>query len=175
MLKTVLSMIVPIVAGAFFFGQNVIAFLGRVEPSGAGARVARPAAAPDTRGCRRGEELILAADRQGHFQVSVEIGGRFAPMMVDTGATRVILPHEEAVRMGLPLDQAAKASVSTANGVVSALVTRADRMRFGPICLNNVDVLVMPPGRLAVGLLGMSAIGSLARFELSRTRLVMAH
>jgi aspartyl protease family protein len=179
MLKAVLSLAVPIIAFAAYFGGSAATISSKAtaeRPAVPAARAASAATpAPDSRACRRGEELIVAADAQGHFQVSVEIGRGFTPMMVDTGATRVILPHEEAVRLGLPLENVGSAQVSTANGTVLAKVTRADRFRVGPICLTNVDVLVMPPGRLAVGLLGMSVIGNLARFEMSRTRLVMAY
>lgn len=178
MLKAVLSLAVPIIAFAAYFGGSAATISSKAtteRPAGPPVRAAAAMPAPDSRACRRGEELVIAADAQGHFQVSAEIGRGFTPMMVDTGATRVILPHEEAVRLGLPLENVGSAQVSTANGTVLARVTRADRFRVGPICLTNVDVLVMPPGRLAVGLLGMSVIGALARFEMSRTRLVMAY
>lgn len=183
MLKAVLSIALPIIAAAAFFGRNAATISSNVAPDRPAATSeahpatsgARRPTAFEARSCRRGEELVVTADRSGHFQVSMEIGGREVPMMVDTGATRVVLPHQEAVRLGLRLDDGQKALVSTANGVASAVVTRADRLRFGPICLTNVEVLVMPPGRLAIGLLGMNAIGQLARFEMSRTRLVMAH
>lgn len=173
MLKAVLATVVPLVASAAFFGRDLAALVDRRAPPepAAQARSATPPAA----GCRRGEEMTLHADRSGHFVATFELDGRHVPMMIDTGATRVILPHEEAQRLGLALTGARQVPVSTANGMIQASLATVNRLKLGPICLDRVDVLVMPAGRLPVGLVGMSVIGQLARFEVSRTRLVMTH
>jgi len=178
MLKGVVLTCAGVAIGAAVFAKYVTALFDRAgtRPQAAAATTSRTPPAPAAgQGCQRGEAFTLHADRDGHFQVQAEIDGRLVPMVVDTGATRIVLPAEEARRVGLDLGGARRVPVQTANGVIEAELVRANRFKLGPICLSAVDVLVMPPGRLTTGLLGMNVIGSLARFDMSRTRLILAH
>lgn len=125
-------------------------------------------------GCYSDQTVTLQADRAGHFTTDVEINGRRIPMLVDTGASIVTIPHENAIRLGLDLVNGRKAIAHTANGPVQNIVTRVAQLRVGSICLFDVVVAVTPPGALATGLLGMNVISKMRRFELSETRLVMA-
>lgn len=176
MLKAVLALALPIVVAAAIYGKDIANLYPRPDAARAAApsNTRQPPVAATGQGCVRGEALTVHADRDGHFQIAVEVDGRYVPMMIDTGATRVVLPQEEAARLGLQLGGARKVPVATANGTVEATLVRVNRMKIGPICMASVEVLVMPPGRLHVGLIGMSVIGQLNRFEMSRTRLVLA-
>jgi aspartyl protease family protein len=176
MLKTVLALALLVVVAAAIFGKDIANLSLRSDAARAAApsHARQPPVAATGQGCARGEALTLHADRDGHFRTAVELEGRHVPMIIDTGATRVVLPHEEAMRLGVQLGGARKVPVATANGTVDATLVRVARLKIGPICMASVEVLVMPPGRLHVGLIGMSVIGQLTRFEMSRTRLVLA-
>lgn len=130
--------------------------------------------AADAPGCYPGQPMTLAADRGGHFFTDVEINGRTLNMVVDTGATTVTIPNEEALRLGLNLASGRKSISNTANGPVETITTRAASLRVGPICLFDIDVAVLPPRALKQGLLGMNVIGKMKRFELSDSRLTIA-
>lgn len=186
MLKSILGVVVPLAIGAAVFAGNIahqVEKTPHARPEASAARPAvstvnhRPPARDDTsrRGCARGEEMRVHADRMGHFNVQAELDGRTIEMLVDTGATRVIIPGEEARRIGLLPDPSRRTRVSTANGTVMAEVAVARRLRLGPVCLDNVDVIVMPPGALPTALLGMNVISRLSRFEMAGTRLTLAH
>lgn len=125
-------------------------------------------------GCYSDQTVTLQADRSGHFTTDVEINGRIIPMLVDTGASIVAIPHEVAIRVGLDLVNGKKGVSHTANGKAQITYARATQLRVGSICLYDVDVAVFPPGALDTGLLGMNVIRKMKRFELSETYLVMA-
>lgn len=132
------------------------------------------ASTADPRTCAKGEPVTLYSGSNGHFATSVELEGRHIRMMIDTGASMVALPYEEAERIGLDLAHGRRLQIKTANGVATGVLTTARSLRLGPICLTNIDVAVSAPGALAEGLLGMNVIRQLSRFEMSQTRLVMA-
>ena len=124
-------------------------------------------------GCRSGQPYVLQADNRGHFETLVEINGLQAPMLIDTGASIVTLPYEQAIRLGLNLNTGRQSRSQTANGSATGIITRAPTMRIGTICLYDVEVHVAGPGALHIGLLGMNVIRQLRRFELSQNRLVL--
>lgn len=184
MLKAVVGIVVPVAVAAAVYARDIAEFVlpPPAKPTSAAAPASPMSAAArsttsqgyERRGCARGEEVRLHADRAGHFVAQVELDGRNVEMLVDTGATRVILPAEEARRVGLIPDPSRRTRVSTANGSVDASLAVANRLRLGPICLDRVDVIVMPPGALPTALLGMNVISRLSRFEMAGTRLTLA-
>ena len=99
--------------------------------------------------------VTLQADSRGHFVTPVQINGLSVSMVVDTGATLVMLSADEARRMGIDYKSGMRVTVATANGRVPAYQVRLNAVRVGDIELNQVDALVQENG-LGVGLLGMS-------------------
>ncbi len=97
----------------------------------------------------------LQADSRGHFVTQVRINGLSTPMLVDTGATLVMLSADDARRLGIDYKSGPRTSVSTANGRVSAYQVRLNTVQVGEIELSQVDALV-PEANLGFGLLGMS-------------------
>jgi aspartyl protease family protein len=102
------------------------------------------------------ESTTLMADLQGHFTADGEINGRSVRMVVDTGATLVSLPANEARRLGIDYQKGQKAMMSTANGNAPAYVVKLDTLRVGGVTVNGVDAVVMEGNGLIVPLLGMS-------------------
>jgi len=102
------------------------------------------------------ESTTLMADLQGHFTADGEINGRSVRMVVDTGATLVSLPANEARRLGIDYQKGQKALMSTANGNAPAYVVKLDTVRVGGVTVNGVDAVVMEGNGLIVPLLGMS-------------------
>jgi aspartyl protease family protein len=99
--------------------------------------------------------VTLKADHLGHFFAQGAINGAATKFMVDTGASLIAIPGEDARRMGLSFVNAPQAAVRTAGGVVPAYRIKLDTVRVGGITLNNVDALVVDKG-LDMVLLGMS-------------------
>ena len=112
-----------------------------------------------------GARLVLTADSGGHFMVQGQINGKSATMVVDTGATGVVIAEAEAQRMGLKYSNGLPMKVSTANGVVPAWYIKLNTLRIGDISSYDVDGVVTS-GSMPYVLLGNSF---LSRFQMTRT------
>lgn len=118
--------------------------------------------------------VTLQAGRGGHFAAEARINNRWIDVMVDTGATTVAIPYEEAVRLGIrPANSDYTVPTHTANGVRYSAPVTLREVRVGDITVRDVDGLVSPKGALSVTLLGMSFLGRLRQVEMRDGRLVM--
>lgn len=102
----------------------------------------------------------------GHFVVRSEINGAAATMLVDTGASTVVLTPGDARSAGIDVQRLTYAvPVRTANGLAYAASVRLRRVAIGGIAIDNVDALVSAPGALSQSLLGMSFLTRLRSYE----------
>jgi len=112
--------------------------------------------------------------RSGHYFTEASIEGRSVDVLVDTGASKIVLTHEDARRVGLsPARLDYSIVVSTANGEARAARVVLERVAIGSVMLRDVDALVARQGALSVTLLGMSFLGRLASFGVENDRLVL--
>jgi aspartyl protease family protein len=122
----------------------------------------------------RTNDFSIPADRTGHFVVTASLNGRQIRMLLDTGATLVVLSYEDASAAGLrPRQQDFNRKSNTANGTVETALTRVSEIQVGNIVLRDVDAAVLPPGRAAISLLGMSFLRRLRGFEMVEGKLVL--
>src|SRR5947209_18295140 len=61
-------------------------------------------------------EKSLAADPRGQYSVDALVGGQSVRMLVDTGASMVVISAALAARLGLSFETAKKMRTHTANG-----------------------------------------------------------
>ena len=126
------------------------------------------------RAATRGRVVEIARGRAGEFQVSAEVNGARLPMVLDTGATSVVLTLEAAKAAGLPLEVLAyTVNVDTANGRTRAAAVTLDRLAVGSITERSVPALIVPAGQLRSNLLGMSFLNRLESWEVRGDRLMM--
>ncbi len=110
----------------------------------------------------------------GEFAVDASINGAGVPMLVDTGASSVVLTHADAQAAGLPVDFLSyDVPVDTANGRARAAAVVLDNIIVGGIVERRVPALVSPPGALRSSLLGMSFLSRLDSFVFRSDQLVM--
>ncbi|MDI4662830.1 TIGR02281 family clan AA aspartic protease [Xanthobacter autotrophicus] len=110
----------------------------------------------------------------GDFAVRAAVNGTSLNMLVDTGASSVVLTHEAAQAAGLPVDFLKyDVPVDTAGGRTRAAAVVLDNIHIGGIVERRVPALVSPPGMLRTSLLGMSFLSRLQGFEFRGDRLVM--
>lgn len=112
-----------------------------------------------------------AAD--GHFWANAVVNSKAVRLLVDTGATVVVLTPADAQRLGfdvktLPFDH----KVSTANGETTAALVNLAKVGVGQSEVRNVDALIVRDG-LETSLLGMSYLGRLSRFEATPSSLIL--
>lgn len=107
----------------------------------------------------------------GDFAVRAKINGISAPMVVDTGATSVVLTHETARAIGLPLEMLTyNIDVETVSGRTRAARVTLDQLGIGGLVERAVPALVVPAGQMKANLLGMSFLDRLESWEVRADR-----
>jgi len=110
----------------------------------------------------------------GEFALRARVNGVPAPMVVDTGATWVVLTYETAKAAGLPLEMLDyDVDLETANGPTRAARLTLDRLAVGGLVERSVPALVVPRGSMKTNLLGMSFLDRLQSWEVSSDRLLL--
>ncbi len=110
----------------------------------------------------------------GEFAIHARINGVAAPMVVDTGATSVVLTYETAKAIGLPLEVLEyDVDVETAAGRTKAARLTLDRLAIGRLVERAVPALVVPRGQMKSNLLGMSFLDRLESWEVRADRLML--
>src|SRR5258708_23538133 len=95
-------------------------------------------------------------------------------MVIDTGATSVVLTYETAKAAGLPLELLDyDVDVETAGGHTRAARLTLDRLAIGRLVERSVPALIVPHGQMKTNLLGMSFLDRLESFEGRSDRLVL--
>jgi aspartyl protease family protein len=121
---------------------------------------------------RDGQEVIIQKALGGHFQADVAVDGKTIPMLVDTGASSVVLSFDDAKTIGIDTDGLAYTiPVMTANGRAMAAPVRLDEIAIGPISRRNVRAMVAEDGRLDESLLGMSFLSTLSSLNMQTDEL----
>ena len=107
------------------------------------------------------QEIVLQRSRNGHYVFDGEINRHKVTFLVDTGATMTAIPARLQQPLGLRAGPAT--SVSTANGVTTAYLTRLEQMALGDIELHDVNASIVQGMDVDEVLLGMNV---LKHFEL---------
>lgn len=113
-------------------------------------------------------EVRIRKRLDGHFTANVKVNGGAVSMIVDTGASTIVLRPADARKAGIDPDTLTyRVPVLTANGRAMAARVRLDSVAIGPLDRKNVDALVAQPGALTQSLLGMSFLSRLRSYEFS--------
>jgi aspartyl protease family protein len=112
--------------------------------------------------------------QSGEFGLQARINGVNAPMVIDTGATSVVLTYETAKAAGLPLELLEyDVDVETAGGHTKAARLTLDRLAIGRLVERSVPALVVQRGQMKTNLLGMSFLDRLESWEVRADRLML--
>jgi len=111
------------------------------------------------------QSATLAADTRGHFFAEASVNDVPMRLVVDTGASVVVLSGADASRLGVDWRQGPRRMMQTANGTTAGYLVKLDKVKVGGIELTNVEGMVLEQGLGAVGLLGMSFLN---RVEMQR-------
>jgi aspartyl protease family protein len=113
-----------------------------------------------------GRSVQVVRGSGGDFAVATHINGAKIPMVLDTGATSVVLTQEAAKAAGLPIEVLNyTVSVDTANGRTRAAPVTLDKLAVGGLTERAVPALVAQHGQLKTNLLGMSFLNRLESWE----------
>ena len=116
-------------------------------------------------------QVLKAAD--GHYWADALIDGKAVRVMVDTGASVVVLTPDDAVRLGLRLKTGDfSATVITASGPVRAAPVGLRTVAVAGARVEDVEALVVERG-LPHSLLGMSYLGRLSSFSATPSEITL--
>ncbi|MCQ4311274.1 TIGR02281 family clan AA aspartic protease [Pseudomonas stutzeri] len=118
-------------------------------------------------------EVRLEGNVQGHFVADGLINGEPVTFLLDTGATDVAIPAEQAER--LDLARGAPVMLQTANGQTTGYRTVLDSLALGDIVLRDVRAIVAPGFGGEQILLGMSALKQLEFTQRAGTLVLRQH
>jgi len=121
-----------------------------------------------------GRTVALARAQSSDFQITTDVNGHSIPMILDTGASSVVLTNEAAKAVGLPVEVIKyTVNIATANGHTKAAEVTLDRVAVGSIVERSVPALIAQPGQLKTSLLGMSFLNRLQSWEVRGDKLVL--
>lgn len=104
----------------------------------------------------------------GQFVARTRANDATIRMIVDTGASLVVLTPEDARQAGIdPGNLTYSVPMQTANGITTGARVKLRSLAVGPVSLNDVSALVARPGTLRESLLGMSFLSRLRSYEFS--------
>lgn len=110
----------------------------------------------------------------GHFLVDTLTSRTPITMLVDTGASNVVLSAADAASIGITQESLNFViPVNTAKGRAMAARVIIDEISIGPIRLRAVEALVAKEGHLQESLLGMSFLSRLRSYEVSGDFLIL--
>ena len=119
-----------------------------------------------------GQNAEIVRGRGGEFALTVHINGARIPMVLDTGASSVVLTQAAAKAAGLPIEVLNyTVNIETANGRTSAAPVTLDRLTVGALTERGVPALVAQQGQLKSNLLGMTFLNRLESWQVRGDRL----
>lgn len=110
----------------------------------------------------------IRKQHDGQFLARAEVNSVSMNMIVDTGASIVVLTPDDAKRAGIDIASLSySVPMQTANGVTMGARIRLNSLSVGSIRMERVEAMVGKPGALHESLLGMSFLSRLRSYEFS--------
>ena len=112
-------------------------------------------------------EISFRAGPGGHYSVEAMVDGVPVELMVDTGASEVVLTLEDARRLGFDPDRMTfSRTYQTANGIVHGAPVVLQKLAIGPIVVENVRASVNS-APMEGSLLGMTFLSRIGGYSVS--------
>lgn len=120
-----------------------------------------------------GGETRVPLAPDGHYWVRATINGQRANFLIDTGATVSAVSPAVAEAAGLePRRGGIPVQIKTANGSVAAQIASAERIAFGNIAAEGIDV-VIAPGLGETNIIGMNLLSRLEGWRVERGTMIL--
>lgn len=120
-----------------------------------------------------GGETRIPLAPDGHYWVRATINGQRANFLIDTGATVSAVSPTIAEAAGLQARRGGiPVQIKTANGSVVAQIASADRIAFGNIAAQGIDV-VIAPGLGETNIIGMNLLSRLDGWRVEKGTMIL--
>ncbi|MEH6727507.1 MAG: TIGR02281 family clan AA aspartic protease [Hyphomicrobiales bacterium] len=121
-----------------------------------------------------GDSITVSRGRNGHFSLRAKIADTPIDMLVDTGASTVVLTYEDAEKVGIDVASLSfQTPVETANGMTFFARVVLDSLKVGNIEQDSVRAAIAQQGNLQQSLLGNSFLDRLSSYEFTGSQLVL--
>lgn len=118
-------------------------------------------------------QITVPRQQDGHFYLTLEMNGVPLEVLVDTGASDLVLSLQDAQEIGLETETLAFwGRANTANGTVRTAPVRIDEIRLGSAVDRNVAAVVNE-GAMEQTLLGMGYLQRYSSLEIRGDTLVL--
>jgi len=116
--------------------------------------------------------ILIPRAPDGHYYVTLEIGGQPITFLADTGATSVVLSRADARALGIDTESLNYlGTAQTANGTVRTARVQLTDVQLGPITDDRLTAFVND-GEMNGSLLGMDYLGRF-RIEIGNDRMTL--
>lgn len=166
------DMLVSILLWLGLFLIVIIGYMFREDIGNFAGRVAGELAPGNATISSEGDIALFHRSMGGSFRLNAKVENVNLSMIFDTGASVVVLSHDDAIRVGIDLDGLTyNVRVQTANGVTNAASVILDSIEVGGIKRNNIKAFVVKDDLLKTSLLGMSFLETLTGYSVMNDRL----
>ncbi|WP_374963102.1 TIGR02281 family clan AA aspartic protease [Spongiibacter tropicus] len=121
------------------------------------------------------QEVVLQRNSKREYRTRLEVNGRSAEAVVDTGATSVAMSSLHARQLGIRYDDAPVVSVATASGMSRGFAVTLPKLAVGSIERHHVAAVVVEGDYPHVILLGMSFLEHVDMQEKGNILTLTAH
>lgn len=119
-------------------------------------------------------QIVISAQRDGHFLLEAEIEGRTTRMLIDTGASIVTLRESDARKAGInPQKRDYRIPFQTANGEVLGAPAVLPELRIKDITIRDLNIVVLPDDKLSMSLFGVNGLNRFEERKTTRDRLIL--
>lgn len=119
-------------------------------------------------------EATLNRAWDGHFRTIARIDDADIGVLVDTGASLILLRYDDAIRAGVdPNTLEFNIPLTTASGRSHIAAFQFSQVRIGGVVAHNVSGGVAQPGALHTSLLGMSFIEQLTEAVIRKDAMIL--
>jgi aspartyl protease family protein len=168
------EMLANLVLWAGVFMVAIVGYTYRAELFQIGDRVVselRPGAAVVD--IDRGS-AIFKRSLNGSFRVNASVNGAQIRLILDTGASAVVLAQADAIQAGIDISKLRfTVPVQTANGTGRAALVILDSISVGDISRKNIRAYVSEEHALETSLLGMTYLDTLSGFSIKDDALIL--
>jgi len=150
----------------------VFIFLGAVVVAGMWGDISNTVM-PRQSVAQSGASVTLPRAQDGHYYLTLELNGVPTRLVVDTGASEIVLTQADAERAGVDMSRLIfSGRAFTANGMVETAPVTLQSVSLGGITETNIRATVNR-GEMTESLLGMSYLSRFSRLEISDGKMVL--
>ncbi len=166
------EMLSAILLWAGIFAIAIVAYVFREDIGKFAGRLSGELAPGSATISENGRIALFHRSASGSFKVNAKVENINLNMIFDTGASMVVLTHQDAQKIGVNSDNLRyNIRVQTANGITYAASIMLDNIVIGDIERKNIKAFISQDNLLETSLLGMSFLETLSGYSVMNDQL----